>query len=62
MTANVWLKTILPMIEMEAAHGPIDLFCSNAGIGGGADEQSPLNWQNCWDVTLCRLCGASLVR
>jgi len=34
-------------------HGPIDLFCSNAGVpvGGGVD-QSDEEWQRAWDVNL----------
>lgn len=39
--------------ETEAQHGPIDLFCSNAGIGTGASEQAPLDeWQLSWDVNV----------
>ena len=39
--------------ETESSVGPIDLFCSNAGIGGGqgldsTDEQ----WQRIWDVNV----------
>jgi NAD(P)-dependent dehydrogenase (short-subunit alcohol dehydrogenase family) len=39
--------------ETESSAGPIDLFCSNAGIGGGqgldsTDEQ----WQRIWDVNV----------
>jgi NAD(P)-dependent dehydrogenase (short-subunit alcohol dehydrogenase family) len=33
--------------------GPIDLFCSNAGIGAGQSEQSPdAEWQLSWDVNV----------
>ena len=33
--------------------GPIDLFCSNAGVGLGADLQSPnTEWQTSWDVNV----------
>ncbi|MBA3302590.1 MAG: SDR family oxidoreductase [Acidimicrobiia bacterium] len=36
-----------------AAHGPIDLFCSNAGIAiGGGAEASDEDWQRIWDVNL----------
>jgi NAD(P)-dependent dehydrogenase (short-subunit alcohol dehydrogenase family) len=43
-----------------AAHGPIDLFCSNAGIGAGAGlgdgASGPFapdqDWQRSWDVNL----------
>ncbi len=37
----------------EADVGPIDLFCSNAGIGAGADLQSANDeWQQSWDVNV----------
>jgi NAD(P)-dependent dehydrogenase (short-subunit alcohol dehydrogenase family) len=45
---------IQSLIEtVEADHGPIDLFCSNAGIGvrGGA-EASNADWQRIWDVNV----------
>jgi NAD(P)-dependent dehydrogenase (short-subunit alcohol dehydrogenase family) len=39
--------------ETEADVGPIDLFCSNAGIGMGMDLAAPNNeWQRSWDVNL----------
>lgn len=35
----------------EAAFGPVDIFCSNAGIGGGRGIDAPDDvWQKCWDV------------
>ncbi|WOE75833.1 SDR family NAD(P)-dependent oxidoreductase [Alterisphingorhabdus coralli] len=39
--------------ENEAEHGPIDLFCSNAGILmiGGA-EVSDAEWQRIWDINV----------
>lgn len=39
--------------ETESRHGPIDLFCSNAGIlvGGGA-EASDEDWRRIWDVNV----------
>jgi NAD(P)-dependent dehydrogenase (short-subunit alcohol dehydrogenase family) len=38
---------------VEADHGPIDLFCSNAGIGyGGGAEVSDARWQRIWDINL----------
>ncbi|MEO1043970.1 MAG: SDR family oxidoreductase [Pseudomonadota bacterium] len=39
--------------ETEAAHGPIDLFCSNAGILmiGGA-EVPDAEWQRIWDINV----------
>lgn len=38
---------------VERDHGPIDLFCSNAGIGvrGGA-EASTADWQRIWDINV----------
>ena len=37
--------------EIEAAHGRIDVFCSNAGIAvGGGPEASNAEWQRIWDV------------
>jgi NAD(P)-dependent dehydrogenase (short-subunit alcohol dehydrogenase family) len=37
-----------------AAHGRIDLFCSNAGIGGGSGglETTAADWQRIWDVNV----------
>lgn len=33
--------------------GPIDLFCSNAGIGAGSDLSAPNeDWQRSWDVNV----------
>jgi NAD(P)-dependent dehydrogenase (short-subunit alcohol dehydrogenase family) len=33
--------------------GPIDLFCSNAGIAiSGGEESSDADWQRCWDVNV----------
>ena len=45
---------IRTMIEtVEAEEGPIDLFCSNAGIGyGGGAEVSDARWQRIWDINL----------
>ena len=38
---------------VEADHGPIDLFCSNAGIGiGGGAEASNSGWQKIWDINV----------
>ncbi len=39
--------------QTEADFGPIDLFCSNAGVAAGESEQSPLDqWQFSWDVNV----------
>ena len=39
--------------ETESTIGAIDLFCSNAGIGAGASEQSPdAEWLLCWEVNV----------
>jgi NAD(P)-dependent dehydrogenase (short-subunit alcohol dehydrogenase family) len=36
-----------------AAHGGIDLFCSNAGIAVNGDELTPdAEWARCWDVNV----------
>jgi NAD(P)-dependent dehydrogenase (short-subunit alcohol dehydrogenase family) len=39
--------------DVESDIGPVDLFCSNAGLGAGASEQSPdAEWQISWDVNV----------
>ena len=39
--------------KVEADHGRIDVFCSNAGIAvGGGPETSNDQWQHIWDVNL----------
>tara|TARA_B110000503_G_scaffold91898_1_gene138710 strand:- start:8556 stop:9335 length:780 start_codon:yes stop_codon:yes gene_type:complete len=39
--------------DTESTIGPIDLFCSNAGVGAGASEQSAnAEWQFSWDVNV----------
>lgn len=45
---------IQSLIEtVEADHGPIDLFCSNAGIGiGGGAEAPNEGWQKIWEVNV----------
>ncbi|WP_037573430.1 SDR family oxidoreductase [Phaeacidiphilus oryzae] len=42
------------LVETAEAHlGPIDLFCSNAGIGSGAGLEAPdAVWQACWDINV----------
>ncbi len=45
---------IAALIEtVESEHGPIDLFCSNAGIGfaGGAEVEND-KWQLIWDINV----------
>jgi NAD(P)-dependent dehydrogenase (short-subunit alcohol dehydrogenase family) len=46
--------SIAALIETtERAHGPIDLFCSNAGIGfGGGAEAPDAQWQRIWDINV----------
>ena len=37
----------------QSAHGPVDIFCSNAGICMlGGEDASDDEWQMCWDVHL----------
>ena len=39
--------------SVEADHGPIDLFCSNAGIGFAGGAETPYDqWQLIWDVNV----------
>ena len=39
--------------DVRTAHGRIDIFCSNAGIGvGGGPETVTSEWQRIWDVNL----------
>ncbi len=55
MKADVSIESdIAHVIETtEADVGPIDLFCSNAGIGLGRDLESPnREWQKSWDVNV----------
>lgn len=54
-TTNVAVESdIRHLIErVESDHGPIDLFCSNAGIGiGGGAEVSNEGWQRIWDINV----------
>ena len=45
---------IQQLIErVEAENGPIDLFCSNAGIGIGGGAEAPNDgWQRIWDINV----------
>ncbi|MBT8138966.1 MAG: SDR family oxidoreductase [Gammaproteobacteria bacterium] len=47
-------QDVLRVIEdTEAQIGPIDLFCSNAGVGLGASPASPNEeWQASWDINV----------
>src|SRR5713101_3462287 len=39
--------------KAQTAHGRIDLYCSNAGIGvGGGPEAATADWQRIWDVNV----------
>ena len=54
-TTNVGKEEdIRDLIEtVEADVGPIDLFCSNAGIGnGGGAEVDDARWQRIWDINV----------
>jgi len=54
-TTNVAREAdILELIEtVETTHGPIDLFCSNAGIGiGGGAEAPDEGWRRIWDINV----------
>jgi NAD(P)-dependent dehydrogenase (short-subunit alcohol dehydrogenase family) len=54
-TTNVGKEEdIVAMIEaVENDHGPIDLFCSNAGIGiGGGAEVPDSGWQRIWEINV----------
>jgi len=45
------VKALIDHVEESA--GPIDLFCSNAGIGMGRDLDAPNEeWQKSWDVNV----------
>jgi len=45
------IKTLIDTVE--ANHGPIDLFCSNAGIGTGGGAETPnADWQRIWDINV----------
>lgn len=53
MTADVSVEEDIKRVieHTEADVGPIDLFCSNAGVGMGLSEQSPdQEWQMSWDI------------
>ncbi|PYP89871.1 MAG: short-chain dehydrogenase [Blastocatellia bacterium AA13] len=48
-------KDVIRLVERaEAAYGPVDLFCSNAGIGGmaGGAEVPNEEWQRIWEINV----------
>ena len=55
MTADVSNENDIVRVieETETQIGPIDLFCSNAGVGMGQDLNSPNDhWQISWDINV----------
>lgn len=55
MTADVACEADMIRVidDVESQVGPIDLFCSNAGLAAGPSEQSPdEEWQISWDVNV----------
>ena len=55
MTADVSVEADIARVieETESSVGPIDLFCSNAGVGLGETPASPnAEWQLSWDVNV----------
>ena len=45
------IEGLIAMVERD--HGPIDLFCSNAGIGVGGGAETPnADWQRIWDINV----------
>lgn len=45
------IKALIEAVEAEV--GPIDLFCSNAGIGVGGGAEAPNDaWQRIWDINV----------
>jgi NAD(P)-dependent dehydrogenase (short-subunit alcohol dehydrogenase family) len=55
LTADVAVEAdIVNVVEHTEEHfGPIDLFCSNAGIGGGGGIEAPVErWQSVWEINV----------
>jgi NAD(P)-dependent dehydrogenase (short-subunit alcohol dehydrogenase family) len=55
MTADVSVEADIARVieDTESKFGPIDLFCSNAGVGLGESLASPnTEWQLSWDVNV----------
>ncbi len=45
------IQSLIETVERD--HGPIDLFCSNAGIGVGGGAETPNeDWQRIWDINV----------
>lgn len=45
------IQALIDTVEAEV--GPIDLFCSNAGIGVGGGAETPnADWQRIWDINV----------
>jgi NAD(P)-dependent dehydrogenase (short-subunit alcohol dehydrogenase family) len=45
------IQSLIETVEND--HGPIDLFCSNAGIGVGGGAETPnADWQRIWDINV----------
>ena len=45
------IRSLIETVEAEV--GPIDLFCSNAGIGTGGGAEAPNDaWQRIWDINV----------
>ncbi|WP_397400799.1 SDR family oxidoreductase [Phenylobacterium sp.] len=45
------IKALIEQVESQI--GPIDLFCSNAGIGVGGGAETPTeDWQRIWDINV----------
>ena len=45
------IQALIEQVEREC--GPIDLFCSNAGIGVGGGAETPTeDWQRIWDINV----------
>ena len=55
MSADVSVEADIQRVieDTESQVGPIDLFCSNAGVGMGENLNSPNNqWQMSWDINV----------
>lgn len=45
------IQHLVETVEIE--HGPIDMFCSNAGVGFGGGAETPNEqWQTIWDINV----------